>query len=186
MPTSPFLSNGEKSEFVAVIDLLKHENESMRHDLQELHALLDKSRDQIAHLQAERSERGAFSPYGDGLNGDTSVAMTLASEPLRSPANSSEPSTSTAATSHTVHDWIPSPLYHSSSIMGRLPHTSNESSGSSTQAGSRGHVRRRSVARQFPPPAGRRANARAMSVDLSNLMNRKAEVSSSVYAPKRY
>lgn len=177
MPQSPFLPNGDQSDYVQLVDLLKQENETMRHDMQELHALLDTSRDQIAHLQAERAERGAFSPYEETHSANVSTGTAAHSDALRSPGNTSEPSVSTAATSQGAHEWLPTPLYHTSSIMGRLPHTSNESSGSSTQASSRGHVRRRSVIRQFPSASGRRAGTRAMSVDLSNLMNRKMEVS---------
>lgn len=176
MPPSPYLPNGEQSDFLQLNDILKHENDTMRRDMQELHSLLDGARDQIAVLQAERSERGAFSPYEDASTAGISAGNTSTSDALRSPGNSSEPSTSTAATSHATHDWMPTPMYQTSSIMGRLPHTSNESTGLSTQASSRGHVRRRSVIRQLPPSAGRRSGARAMSVDLSNLMHRKIEV----------
>lgn len=177
MPSSPFLPDGEHPELVQVMDLLKHENDTMRHDMQELQSLLDSSRDQIASLQAERSERGAFSPYDEPMSANVSVATTAASDALRSPGNSSEPSTSTAHTSQAAHDWMPMPLYHSSNIMGRLPHTSTESSSSSTQASTRGHVRRRSVMRQFPSASTRRNGPRAMSVDLTNLMHRKLDVS---------
>lgn len=149
----------------------------MRSDLQELHSLLDSSRDQIAALQTERSERSAFSTYDDSLRADMSTGTTSVSEALRSPGTLSEPSNSTGPTSNGVQEWMPTPLYQSSSIMSRLPHTSNESSGSSANAVNKGHVRRRSVIRQFPSTSGRRGGPRAMSVDLSHLTQRKLEVS---------
>ena len=180
MPTSPFLPNGEQSDSLQLVDLLKQENEAMRHDMQELHALLDTSRDQIAHLRAERSERSAFSTYDDVPSANNSTETPSVNDGLQSPGNSSEPSTCTAPTSNGAHEWMPTPFYQSSNIMGRLPHTSNESSGSSSHGGNRGHVRRRSVIRQFPSASGRRAGTRAMSVDLSNLSNRKLEVSAQI------
>jgi hypothetical protein len=154
MGHSPVLPNGEQQpDLIQVVELLRHENETMRQDVQELHALLDSSRDQIASMQAERSEQAVFTPFDEVRSGgDMSLdgGATSNSDALRSPGNSSEPSISTAPTSQAAYDWVPPPL-PSSSLMGRLPHTSNESSGSSTLGRSRGHARRRSIARQFPP-----------------------------------
>lgn len=168
---------GEPSDPLQIVDLLRHENEAMRHDMHELQALLDSSRDQIAQLRAKRSERSAFSTYDDVLSADNSTETPSMNDAFQSPGNRSEPSTSTAPTSNGAHEWMPTPLYQSSSIMGRLPHTSNESTGSSNHTGTRGHVRRRSVIRQFPSATGRRGGTRAMSVDLTNLSHRKLEVS---------
>lgn len=149
----------------------------MRVDIQELRGLLDSSRDQLVNFQTERSSDLLTRPLDDdSRSGDLSTELQSASDgALRSPGGSSGPSTSTAMTSQGGYDWMPTPMYQSSNLMGRLPHTSNESAQSNSLSSQIGHARRRhNFSRQFS--GSRRPGMRAVSVDLSNLAQRKMEV----------
>ena len=152
----------------------------MQTDMQQLQEILHNSQDQVTYLQAEQTDRAAFVSSDDERESRQGNA-SLASEVLLSPDIDGGPenATSTAPTSVVGTEWMPTPQYQTSSIMmGRLPHTSTDSSSTASNAGSsKLGMRRKSSQRGVPSAALRRMGGRAMSVDLSNMMQRRLEVS---------
>jgi hypothetical protein len=141
----------------------------MRGDMQQMNDLLDSSRDQLTSLQTEQADRAPFASLDD----DHETGRTTGSESVRSPDLETVHSTSTAPTSVAGQpDWFSQeagafrPLPHNS--FGQLP-----------QPGpSKVNQRRRSQPRAVAGSAAlRRLGGRAMSVDLSNMMQRRLEVS---------
>ena len=156
----------------------------MQTDMPQLQEILHSSQDQVTYLQAEQTDRAAFVSSDDERDSARQGDTSLASEVLLSPdiEGGTENDTSTAPTSVVGSEWMPTPQYQTSSIMmGRLPHTSTESSSTAPNTGSsKLGMRRRSSQRGVPSAALRRMGGRAMSVDLSNMMQRRLEVSPAI------
>jgi hypothetical protein len=180
VPRTPTSPETETAELRKVLESLRFENEVMQTDMQQLQEILHNSQDQVTYLQAERTDRAAFVSSDDERESRHGNA-SLASEVLLSPDIDGGPenATSTAPTSVVGTEWMPTPQYQTSSIMmGRLPHTSTDSSSTASNAGSsKLGMRRKSSQRGVPSAALRRMGGRAMSVDLSNMMQRRLEVS---------
>ena len=143
----------------------------MQADIRQLQELLQDSQDQVSHLQNQQFERNALD---ESTSSQTSFAAdrSLANELPISP-NLSRPNISPGLDDGPGRDW--SSAYQTSNVMGRLPHTSNDSAASVSTNGSRLHGRRRSQQRTMPSASLRRLGGRAMSVDLTNMMQRKLE-----------
>ena len=140
-----------------------------------MHDMLDSSRDKITLLQGEQSELAASTFFEDEEHEASQIASeSLASEIMLSPDMATSHAETSPRTSVTgASDWLPQA---SDSMLKALPH----GSGMSSSTGGRLGQRRRSQPRVPGSAAIRRLGGRAVSVDMSNMMQRKLEVSGGI------
>jgi hypothetical protein len=154
----------EDETVLSLAEQIRADNESMQADIRQLQELLRDAQDQVSHLQTQQFEKDSYSQ-----------SIPLADELPVSP-NPNGPALSPNLDDSAPRDW--SSTYQNANVMGRLPHTSNDSVTSNSTSGSRLNGRRRSHQRTVPSSSLRRTGGRAMSVDLTGMMQRKLEVSS--------
>lgn len=172
------------ADYIKVIETLKGENELMKADIQQLHDLLDSSRDQIADLQAEQSDMAVFSHLDNSQDVPYAANESLAREGVLSPDSEQDSGLILRDSIDVGLDGLPpTPTYREGSASRSFHHSSDDSKTSQasstnlppnaqlrTSQRRRSHIRTGSV-------SIRRTSGRAMSVDLSNMMmQRRIEV----------
>lgn len=157
----------DQEDLEALAQCYLADSEAMQTDIRQLQELLKDSQDQVQHLLSQQAET-------HDRNSQAELFKHSLAEKSPISLNLDVSAVSPGLESNHGRDWHsanPTP-----NVMGRLPHTSNESTASATTNGSRIGQRRRSQQRTMPSSSLRRMGGRAMSVDLSNMMQRKLDV----------